>query len=277
MAVRTNYELFDILTNEKDFSISATDLNNNTQTIITSANAVQYMLHKYGTRQYSVLRGMDPATKTEAFNDFSLDFRLWVSNRQHNIDLQYQALFDYDFSPIENVDRYESETINRDDTTTYGKTNTVSGTDTTTYGRTDTRTIDSTTDHNGSDTVTKNGAEINETTKAAFNAPNSYTPETKTTTTYDDVAEQTAFNSGTTEDTSDTNVSSGSDSLSKSETAREGGTDTTDSDTLRTLRVHGNVGITSNATLLHETLELRTIALAEMLLDNFINDYTYYS
>ena len=143
--------------------------------------------------------------------------------------------------------------------------------------RTDTRTIDSTTDHNGSDTVTKNGAEINETTKAAFNAPNSYTPDAKTTTTYDDVEEQTAFNSGTTEDTSDTNVSSGSDSLSKSETAREGGTDTTDSDTLRTLRVHGNVGITSNATLLHETLELRTIALAEMLLDNFINDYTYYA
>jgi hypothetical protein len=52
-----------------------------------------------------------------------------VNNRQHNIDKMYQALFDYNYSPIENVDRYETETIDRDVDTTYGRKNTQSGSD----------------------------------------------------------------------------------------------------------------------------------------------------
>lgn len=293
MAVRTNYELIDILTTDNDFSISATDLHNTTKVITTTPNTIQYFLHKYATRQYSVLRGNVTVTKEEAYNDFSNDFRLWVLNRQHNIDKLYQSMFDYDYSPIENVDRYENETINNGTETTYGKTDTLTGTDTTTYGKTDTttygktdtRTIESATDHAGSDTTTRTGAEINETQKAGFNAPNDYTKDTKNTTTYDDVEDRTAYNSGTTENTSDSNVASGtdrlastgSDTLSKSETNRLSGSDVVDFDSERELRVHGNIGVTSNVDLLEQEERYRLQSLAELLLDNFINDYTFYN
>ena len=56
MAVRTNYELIDFLNGTSDFSISATDLQGNTQQIISSDNAVLYFKHKYATRYYPVLR-----------------------------------------------------------------------------------------------------------------------------------------------------------------------------------------------------------------------------
>lgn len=293
MAIRTNFELLDIIETSNNFGINATDKEGVTQILITSENALQYMRHKYGTRQYSVLRGMEAPTKAEAFSDFTFDFTSWLRNRQHNIDLQYQALFDYDFSPIENVDRYETETIERDDTTTYGKTNTISETDSTTYGKTDTTTygktdtISATTenDSDGTDSVIKSGSEATETTKAGFNSPNSYTPDTKNQTTYNNVTDATRYGKTETEtvhstDTlsgSDTIRTTGTDTLTKSESDRLGGADNLDSDTERTLRVHGNIGITSNATLIKETLELRSISLAEMLIDNFINDYTFYA
>ena len=316
MAIRTNYELIDILSGENDFSISATDLNNITKVITSTDNTLQYFKHKYGTRIYSTLRGVSPATKSEAYNDFSLDFRAWVSNRQHNIDKLYQSMFDYEYSPIENVDRYENETINTDtltdygktetrtgtdtttygktDTTTYGKTDTTTygKTDTTTYGKTDTRAIENIEEKTGYDTLGKSGAEITTNTKAGFNSPNSYTPDSKSVTNYESYEDRNTYNTTVQTDTTDTNTeggsnslastgsdtnrSGGSDSLAKSESISHGGEDSTSNDTLRTLRVHGNIGVTSNVDLLEQEERYRLQSLAELLLDNFINDYTFY-
>lgn len=256
MAVRTNFELFDFLTNNSDFSINAKDLTNTTQTVISSANAVQYMLHKYGTRQYSILRGTS-ATVSDAFNDFSLDFRLWIMNRQHNIDRMYQALFDYDYSPIENVDRYENETTDKDIATEYGRKNTESG-------RTSVSNQENLTD---SDVNTRSGNTVNETERAGFNEPNTYNNDTKNTETFNSVKDSRAQ----TKQTTDTGYTDHGkvDTLS--------GTDTVNDDTLRTLRVHGNIGVTTNTELIESELELRKISLAEMLIDNFIKDYTFYA
>lgn len=263
MAVRTNFELFDFLTTGNDFSINAKDLTGNTQTVITSANAVQYMLHKYGTRQYSILRGSS-ATVSDAFNDFSLDFRLWIMNRQHNIDRMYQALFDYDYSPIENVDRYETENVDRDIDTTYGKKDTLSGSDTVAETGTDTHTL------SGNDSTTRSGNVVSETEKAGFNSPNSYTNDAKNTETYNNVKDKTDFGKI---DTESKNLSTQT-TYGKVDTLS--GTDAVNDDTLRTLRVHGNIGVTTNNQLIEAELEMRLKSLAEMLLDNFINDYTFY-
>lgn len=256
MAVRTNFELFDFLTNNNDFSISATDITNVLQTVTSSSNAVQYMLHKYGTRQYSILRGSS-ATVNDAFSDFSLDFRLWIMNRQHNIDRMYQALFDYDYSPIENVDRYENESVNKDIDTTYGRKNTESG-------RTSVSNQENLTD---SDVNTRSGNTVNETDRAGFNEPNTYNNDTKNTETYNSVKDSRAQ----TKQTTDTGYTDHGkvDTLS--------GTDIVNDDTLRTLRVHGNIGVTTNTELLESELELRKKSLAEMLIDNFIKDYTFYA
>lgn len=256
MAIRTNYELIDFITNNSDFSINAKNLSGATETVITSANAVQYMLHKYGTRQYSVLRGTQ-ATESEAFNDFSLDFRLWVMNRQHNIDRMYQALFDYDYSPIENYDRTENETINKDIDTTYGKKDTESG-------RTTLSNQENITD---SDVTTKSGNTTNETERAGFNEPNTYNNDSKNTETFNNVKDSRAQTKQTTD--------SGYTDHGKVLTAS--GTDVVSDDTLRTLRVHGNIGVLQNVDMIEAELRLRIQSLAEMLLDNFINDYTFYA
>ena len=179
MAVRTNFELFDVIDPTKDFSISALNLDNNTQVIISTDNAIQYILHKYGTRFYPVLRGGLAPTLSDGKEDFHSDFRLWVLNRQHNIDRMYQALFDYNYSPIENVDRYENEITDNDTTTTYGKSITESGTDSVAYGKTLTKTGSDTDTKTGTETLGLSGGETNEMQKAGFNSPNTYTPDTK--------------------------------------------------------------------------------------------------
>lgn len=362
MAVKTTYELFDIVDANKDYSIKATDLDGVLQTVISSDNAVRYITRKYGERKYAVLTGgSTPADLSYGKTELHTDFRLWLVNRQHNIDKQYQALFDYDYSPIENVDRYENETINRDisteygktdtesgsdttsygridtesgsDTTSYGKTDTESGTDSTTYGKTDTEsgtdrtTYGKTETNSGQDVVTdggmdqtiKGGDHTTETQKAGFNAPNSYTPAEKVIDSYSDWLEEEDY--GKTETTAHghvvtnggqdsiaygkTNTQGGQDSISYGKTNTQsgedeieygktitqsgedeisygkvntqGGEDTTDDDTSRTLHVHGNIGVTTNNQLIDAELNMRMISLAEMLLDNFINDYTYYA
>lgn len=285
MAIRSNFELIDFLSNERDLSIHAIDKDGILQNVITTENAVQYFKHKYGTRFYPVLRGVTVPTLDDALSDFADDFRLWVSNRQHNIDRQYQALFDYDYSPIENVDRYETET----GITNYGKTNTESGSETTTYGKTetvtygkeDTRTISDDVKKTGTETQGKGGSEIHETEKAGYNSPNGYANDVKVTDSFSNRSDETVYNTDTATTTSDRNVESGrdtqattgTDGITTSNTSRDSGSDSNS----RTLRVHGNIGVTRSDELVGYEIDLRKLSLAEMLLDNFINDYTYYS
>ena len=333
MAVRTIFELFDILVETADYKIQATDKEGETQTIIAKDVAYKYMLHKYGTRRYSVLRGTNAATTLDGVNDFLYDYRMWITNRQHNIDRMYQALFDYNYSPIENVDRYENETIDATDATTYGHKNTQGGTDSVTYGKKNTQggtdsitygkknteggtdslahglveTLSGTDSNrkNETDTLTKSGSESHEIEKAGFNSPNAYTNDTKDTLSFNNREDETTIigadsttygkkttNSGTDTTTygktdtlsgSDsttygkTDTLSGSDSTTYGKTDTESGTDSTDRDSERELHVHGNIGVTTNTALINEELELRIKSLAEMLIDNFINDYTFYS
>ena len=360
MAIRTTFELYDIIGNNTDLHIDATDKEGNTQHVITAADARRYVKRKYGERRYTMLSG-GTVTTADAGASLLEDFTLWVKNRQHNIDRQYQALFDYEYSPIENVDRYENETIEKDATTTYGKVDTESGTDTTNYGKVDTLSgSDSTTygkvdtlsgtdslqhgkietnsgtdttnygkveTHSGNDvvtdsgdeTTTRNGDHTTTTTKAGFNAPNAYTPSEKVAENFDDLEDKTDFgkvettahghkvtdsgseglvhghvvtDSGTdsttygkknTESGSDSvtygkkNTESGSDSTTYGHKNTQSGDDVLDDDTERTLHVHGNIGVTTNNQLIEAELEMRMMSLAEMLLDNFVNDYTFYS
>ena len=292
MAVRTNFELFDFLSGSLsgyDLSITASDKDGVTQTVTSTDNTKRYFLHKYGTRIYPVLTGMNSATPDMARANFVEDFRAWVSNRQHNIDLQYQALNDYEYSPIENVFRHEVETIDATDETTYGRKDTESGTDSVTYGKKDTESgTDSITygkkdTESGTDTLTKGGSEVHEIEKAGFNSPQSYTNDTKDTLTFTNRTEGTQYGHVNTESGTDStqyghvNTQSGTDSTQYGHVNTQSGTDSTDKDSTRTLDVNANVGVSTAQSLIDEELKLRLISLADMLLDNFIDDYTYYS
>lgn len=277
MAVRTNFMLLDFINGNSDLSISATDLTHATKQIITTEGTVLYFKHKYGTRFYPVLRGGTGANENDAYNDFCQDFRSWVNNRQHNINKMYQALFDYDYSPIENVDRYETETIDRDVDTTYGRKNTQSGSDALAMTGTVTNTGTDTVATSGTDSVTKSGNIVNETDVAGFNAPQSFTNDTKNTETYNNVKDKTDFGKTETDTKNLTETHNRTDTTTYGKVDTQSGTDATNDDTLRSLRVHGNIGVTTNNQLINQELEMRMISLAEMLLDNFINDYTFYA
>lgn len=276
MAIRTNFMLIDFINGENDLSISATDLTNITRQIISTDGTVLYLKHKYGTRFYPILRGSASANVSDAYNDFCQDFRSWVNNRQHNIDKMYQALFDYDYSPIENVDRYETETIDRDVDTTYGRKNTQSGSDALAMTGTVTNTGTDTVATSGTDSVTKSGNIVNETDVAGFNAPQSFTNDTKNTETYNNVKDKTDFGKTETDTKNLTETHNRTDTTTYGKVDTQSGTDATNDDTLRSLRVHGNIGVTTNNQLINQELEMRMSSLAEMLLDNFINDYTFY-
>ena len=340
MAIRTTFELVDIIGTTNNYQILATDKNGHTQTIISSADARRYLNRKYGLRKYALLTGSIPATVDDAKDALNEDFDLWVKNRQHNIDMQYQALFDYDYSPIENYDRFENATVTTDgeikygkvvsdsgsdsttygkevadtgtDETTYGKIETESGTDETTYGKilsdsgTDTQTT--TFDKDETDTLTKSGSKTVENQKAGFNAPNTYTPSEKTTESYTNYSETNVIDDYSTNtettvhgkretasgsdsvDYGKTVTDSGSDSITYGKTVTESGTDTlsygkrvTDSgkdendETVETeSHIHGNIGVTTSTAMIEEVVKMRLLSLAEMLLDNFVNDYTFY-
>lgn len=306
MAVKTIYELFDIIYNDifLDLAISGTDINGDDQTIITSDDAKKYIIQKYATRKYPVLLGAS-ASLSDAKRSFQETYSLYLTNHLHGINKQMQALFDYNYSPIENVDRYETEstsgehstdtentkTLDTENTVTHGKIETNSGTDTTQYGHILTASGSDTIRDSGNDSLTKDGTIEREQKKAGYNAPNSYTNDTLDTESYTDYTESTAY--GKTETTThgktDTNsgsdsltyghtiTNSGSDTSADSGTVTDNGTETCNTSSERELHVHGNIGVTTNTQLINDELELRKISLAEMILDDIINSYTYYS
>ena len=306
MTVKTIYEMFDLVYNDNylDLTITGTDINGDDQTIITNADAKSYIRQKYATRLFPVILG-DSASLTDAKRTWQEIYTLYLTNHLHGINKQMQALFDYNYSPIENVDRYETETTagtesgtnsntktnNLSNSTQYGRTETNSGTDTTTFGHVVTESGTDTIRRTGNDTLEKDGSIINTTEKAGYNAPNSYTPDTKNTETYNNYSEDNvhATSDATTFGHTDTN--SGSDSLQHGHIVTNGGTDTetqtgtvTDAgetsgstSTERTLHTHGNIGVTTNNQLIEAEIEMRKMSLAEMIIDDIINEYTFYS
>lgn len=329
MAVKTTMEIIDFLDNtDKDYSIHATNLDLNDVELISSDNVYRYIIRKYADRKYSLILGI-PSNNETMNTEFHNDFRLWLLNRKRNIDRMYQTLYDYNYVPIENYNRTETETEQIEDnfahghvisdegsnTTYYGKTETMGGSDRTTYGKVDSLTGTDTTattetivedksdHHTGTETEIKSGSEITTNEKSAFNSPSSYTPDTKTTLQYNGVGKETTFNDTHTIDDdrerSETETVthntaetlSGSDSVSYGKTdtlsghdevesanvSTHSGTDTDNKESERNMHAFGNIGVTTNQKMVTEEMEVRKIALAEMLINNFIDDYTFYS
>ena len=278
MAVVTKFELIDFLENgSNDLYINATDKDGVQRVVSSADNTKRYFLHKYGTRRYAVLTGMHSASVSDALTNFVEDFRAWVNNRQRNIDLQYQALFDYDYSPIDNYDRYEVETIDDDGTTTYGRRDAESGSDALQHGHAIANTGTTTNANSGTDTTTKSGNITNETEKAGFNSPNSYTNDTKNTETYNTVRDATAYGKTETQTDNTHETHTGTDTTTYGKTTTQSGSDSTTKDIERSLHAYGNIGVTTSTAMIDELIKSRMMSLADMLLDNFINDYTYFS
>lgn len=257
MAVVTVYEIFDIING--DYHISATDTDGNTQTLISSDNAKKYLIKRYSTRRYKVLRGA-AASETEAGADLQEDFQRYINNRQHGIDRMYQAMYDQEYSPIENVFSEETERTTTDDDLTHGLSTATTGSDTTTYNTQDARTGTDALAHSGNDTLTHK--------RAGFNSTDSYKADTE---------DKTAFNSTDTTTHNTQDAKTGTETLAHNVTVANSGKDQRDIDTQRSYSRHGNVGVTSAPELINQELGLYVKSLAEMILDNFIDDYTFYS
>lgn len=265
MSNNAKFEVYDILSSNTDnYSIHATDLDGNTQTIATSDETKRYLITRYGTRLYTFLY---PENNNVTLSDSKLHFYntfvWWFKSRQDNIDKMYQALFNYDYNPIENTDRYETETINDDKSIKYGKN--IS--DNFTEDRTEVSTGEDVS--HITDVTNHTGQEITTIDKAGFNSPNDYTKDT-----------QQIEEINTTDDNTTTNDATRNNKITTdnghNETIINSGTDITNGNIERELHTHGNIGTTTSYELLGGELRLREYSLANSLLDAFINEYCYY-
>ena len=260
MAIISVFELFDLIGTQTDLHINATDIDGTTQSLITSNDAKSFVLHKYGTRRYKTLRGGAAAVVEEAAADFQTDFTNYIKNRQHGIDRMYQAMYDQEYSPIENVFADEKETTTTDDDLTHGLSTSTTGSDTTTYNTNDAKTGNDKIEHSGDDTTTHS--------RAGFNSGDTYTPDSKDKIDYAS-NDKTIYASQ--------NAKTGTETLGHNTTVANSGKDQRDIKTIREFTRHGNVGVTSSQELINQELELYVKSLAEMLLSNFVDEFTFYS
>lgn len=297
-----------------NYAITATDLDGVNKTILTSEGARKKMMFRYGTRIF-----YDPIDD-DIDLAWSWSYRDWITNHQRGIDKMYQALFDYEYSPIENTDRYEEETTEGSGTTTHGHKITDGGSESLTHGhvvtdggseslthgeqlkktgtetRADTTTI---TDGGTTRTVTANtGTDTTSTGRSGMNSFNTYTKDTveeqehghtvTDTVTHGKTethggSEQMTYNTTDAHSGSDqttfgkTETHSGSDQTTFGKTETHSGSDAEETETSRTLHTHGNIGVTTNVELIEAELNLRLESLADMLINNLINDLTFYS
>lgn len=196
-----------------------------------------------------------------------------------------------EYSPIENTDKYveHTETNVGGDTTTKNLTTRDGGTDSITGTDTDTRTLNTTernskgttttATNSGTDRVTTNNTSEN--AISGFNS-GSYQPESKKTdngtenTTHGHVLTET--NSGA---DSTTNTGTITDSHAKGTTSTkdmtttETGTVTNENNNTLTIidHTHGNIGVTTNTTLINEEIALiKNFSAYDLISEVFIND-----
>jgi hypothetical protein len=272
MGVVTIYEILDILDPTDDYKIQATDTNDNVITLIDSDSVISYMIRKYGSRKYKIFAGAH-TSEEDAKDFFHSDWRMYLNNRQHGIDRMYQAMYDQNYSPIENVFADETETLTRDYDTTYGKSESGAHSDSTTSS--DTKTYNSTLGKTGTETDVHSGSIQNENSKAGFNTTNSYTKDTKTVETFQNEQHQITYN--TTDSHGGTDSESGNTTQSGTNSLTLSGKDQIDESSTRHFTRNGNVGVTSSQELINQELDLYQKSLAEMLITNFIDDYTFYA
>ena len=166
MAVKTVFELYDFLTPNNAFAITAT--REGVETTLSSANnTVSYMLSRYATRKKAFIKG-DSITTSEALQDFVEDFTRFKNYRQDGIDKMFDAMMQ-EYNPIENVFEDIDETTTTDDDLSRSETTTHNTTDTTTYNSRNAKT--------GTDTVSHDGKDTDTHSVAGFNNQSNYSPE----------------------------------------------------------------------------------------------------
>ena len=257
MAVKTVYELYDFLTPNNAFAITAN--REGVETTLSSAtDTVSYMLSRYATRKKAFIKG-DSITRSEALQDFIEDFTRFKNFRQDGIDKMFDAMMQ-EYNPIENVFEDISETTTTDDDLSRSETTTHNTTDTTTYNSRNAKT--------GTDTVSHDGKDTDTHSVAGFNNQSSYSPDNKDEHSFDS-SDETAYNS--------TDAKSGTDATAHTGTEAVAGTDNRDIETEHTYHRHGNIGVSSAQSLIVQSLDLYKRSLAEELIDLFINEYTFYA
>lgn len=173
------------------------------------------------------------------------DFGIWTKRNWHNFEMLYKALY-VDYTPNENYDRIEDSTHKRDNRGN-DQNLFIAGTGS-----------DSTRD--GNDATANTGTITNERQVAAFDS-STYSNAEKNTTTPGDTA-TTTYNSGTHvtnrgKDTSTTYYNSGNTEVVES-------------------RIHGNIGVVTNAQMIAEEIRLRTSTdLAKTIARLFEKEFIY--
>lgn len=188
-----------------------------------------------------------------------------------NWDKTYNAMT-VDYSPIENVDGYISETTKTTGSKSNRNTLTDSGSDTHSYGGSDTRTNTGTdtTANTGTSTdenVIKDGKTENISQTYGFNETDAVN-DGKNTTTVNQTVKDTTTNDLTTTrtlDTSEKTEYNNTDDETINITHSGSGSENTDGNVEHELHRHGNIGVTTNQQMINEELELRKKFFTEML------------
>lgn len=251
---RKAYKLKDII---KDTSRSFA-LTSGGETIISSADSIKYMKEAYTERLY--LSDYNKAISLgenieKASTSFQSTFLLWASSMQRGIDVMYKATME-EYDPLENYDRKEDG------------------------GYTDERHKGTRTENARKETTTPN------TTTTTTETPRTTIEAKDFTYAFDSVAETPTNRTetrGVAGENITTNAITGTSMIEAS--AADNYTETRDiSDTvfdkdvhvLNGYRVHGNIGVTKATDLIESEMSLRKNALAMVLLDEFINKWTFY-
>ena len=164
--------------------------------------------------------------------------QLFFLKNYDNFDKMAEALL-AEYNPIENYDRYEDTTENRDIDKSGGNSSSASGQGSSESG--------------GSNTYGSNDTEH----KVSAMNSNEYQPRSK------DINSQRID--------SFTNQSTSSDSSSASGTFDE----TTDDDFIRTSHIHGNIGVTTSQQMIQSEIELRKFNIYDYIADLYANEFLY--
>lgn len=257
------------------FNVTVTDVSNNQITLADTKTVVDFFDTLYWDRVFIAKEeNIEDAEKS-----FERIYKSYMKRYEKDFSLMYQALYDYKYSPIENYNRFEDTLVENGgkDTTSTNVAEKQTSTNTIEYGSKDTRTDDlhatatsEVTDNNsGEDAITKKDS--------GFNQPDSLHDSEKQVTMY---GKQINTNSTTTTENtgSQLNAKSGQDTSSvTSENTNSNTNETTYGATMSTTsNIHGNVGVTTNQSMIVSEIQMRSRNLLENILERFINLYTVY-
>lgn len=173
--------------------------------------------------------------------EFQLFGTLWFNSHSF-LFAHALAIWNATYNPIENYDRTETETINDTSAGTRSGTDTHSGTDTTTTSGSNSNTDT----HSGTDTETTSGSRENDI--AGFDSSG-----------YEDANRETTSETKSTahgETITSSGQNSGSEAVQHGHSIATEEETTGENERSRSLRVHGNIGVTTSQQMLEAEMEL---------------------